>query len=387
MSRSTSSAAAFALAVSLASVATLAQAQSLDDAIASSHASFAQYIDTSPTPGVSVAVMLGDRRVWAEGFGLADVEHDVPVTPTTLFRAWSVSKPLTAAAAGLLHEQGRLDLDAPIQDYVPSFPEKGHPITARQLGGHRAGIPHYGPDDLANFVSYGSPLEALEKFKDRDLLFEPGTRTEYSSFGYNLLGAVVEAAAEKQFLEFMQSEIFSPLGMRHTRADRYREIIPNRSGFYGVSENGELAHAPFTDNSDLWPGGGFLSTPSDLVAFGAGLLRGDLLKPETVELLFTPMGTMESLGMDYGFGWYVIESPDPEVGRILMHPGGHYGGTAILVIWERRPMVVSIMANVSMTDSVFRDLFALSRQTGQGFMAVKDAEVSESPGGEPIQMR
>ncbi len=350
--------------------------QSLDEAIAASRAAFEAYIESSSTPGVSVAVVLEDDLVWAEGFGLADVEQGVPVTPKTLFRAWSVSKPLTAAAVGLLHERGRLDLDAPVQRYVPGFPDKGKPITPRQLGGHRAGIPHYGPGDLANYTPYGSVLEALDKFKDRPLLFDPGTDFEYSTFGYTLLGAVIESAAETPYLDFMQAEVFGPLGMRDTRPDRYREVIPGRTRFYEVSETGDLTNAPFTDNSDLWPGGGFLSTPTDLVLFGAGLLRGDLMKPSTVDLLFTPMGIVEEFGMGYALGWYVLEPDEAGGGRILMHSGGHYGGAALLVIWEEPLVILAIMANATMTDAVFRDLFMLREQTSRAFMAVRSGRES-----------
>ena len=303
------------------------QAQSLGAAIADSRAALNEYVATSSAPGVSVAVVLGEALVWAEGFGLADVEHGVQVTPETLFRAWSISKPLTAAAAGLLHDRELLDLDAPISTYVPHYPDKdGHPITTRQLLGHRAGLPHYGPEDVANFVSYGSVFEALEKFKDRPLLFEPGTRFEYSSFGYNLVGAVVEAVAGVPFLEFMEAEVFEPLGMTQTRPDRHHEIVPNRTGFYALSEAGEVINAPFTNNSDLWPSGGFLSTPTDLVTFGAGLLRGDLLKPETVELLFTPVGPTERPGLEYGLGWYVISPENPRVGESSCTPGDTMAG-------------------------------------------------------------
>ena len=310
---------------------------------------------------------------WAEGFGLANVEHGVLVTPTTLFRVWSVSKPLTAAAAVLLYQEGRLDLDAPVSHYVPTFPEKSHPITTRQLGGHRAGVPHYTPEDLANYVAYDSVLAALDKFKDRPLLFEPGTGYKYSTFGYNLIGAVIEAAAGQPYLDFMESRVFRPLGMEHTRADRYRAIVPNRAGFYEVSEDGELTHAPFTDNSDLWPGGGFVSTPTDLVRFGTGLIRGVLLKPSTLETLFVPMGMVEEFGMGYGFGWFVKEPVKSGDGRFLMHSGGHYGGTTLLTIRERRQLVVAIMANTTMSGSLFGDLFALERQTASAFIAAEDS--------------
>ena len=135
-------------------------AQSLDEVVAESRRIVEDFLVDSPTPGLSIAVHLQDSLVWAEGFGLANVEYKVPVTPETLFRIGSVSKAFTAAAVGLLHERGLLDFDAPIQDYVPSFPEKAHPITTRQLGGHLSGLPHYGAEDYKTLF-HTSPSSLL----------------------------------------------------------------------------------------------------------------------------------------------------------------------------------------------------------------------------------
>lgn len=139
-----------------------------------------QFMDKTGTPGVSVAVKVRDSLVWTEGFGLADVEHNVPVRINTKFRAASVSKSLTSVSVGLLHEQGLLDLDVAVQTYVPAFPEKEHPITTRQLGAHQSGLPHYQEEDFVNLIHYESVMEALNKFKDRPLLFKPGERYHYS---------------------------------------------------------------------------------------------------------------------------------------------------------------------------------------------------------------
>lgn len=153
-------------------------------------------------PGVSVAVGANDLIVWAEGFGWADLEQQVPVTQITRFRIGSVSKPLTAAAAGLLYEQGALDLDAPIQTYVPSFPGKEWPITTRQLMGHTAGIRHYRNDTEGySAAHFETVTDALSMFANDPLLFEPGSRYSYSSFGFNLLSAVLEGASQRSFLD------------------------------------------------------------------------------------------------------------------------------------------------------------------------------------------
>src|SRR5215467_11799054 len=165
-------------------------------------------------PGLTLAVAVDGKIVYAEGFGYADLEQRVPVWPTTKFRIASDSKPLTAAGLMLLVEQGKIDLDAPVQKYVPSFPDKGAKITPRMLAGHLAGIRHY-----------DSVLEGLKIFADDPLLSPPGKEFHYSSYGFNLLSAVMEAAAGQEFLSYMRSRVFLPLGLRHTVADQTAEII------------------------------------------------------------------------------------------------------------------------------------------------------------------
>jgi uncharacterized protein len=319
-----------------------AQTAPADDALRKARERIGRYMAETGTPGVSVAVQVGDSLVWAEGFGLADVEHGVPVQVFTKFRIWSISKSLTSAAVGLLHEQGRLDLDAPVQTYVPSFPEKSHPITPRQLGGHLSGLPHYGEEDVANLVRYESATHALDKFRDRPLLYEPGERFHYSSFGFNLLGAVVEGAAGRPFLDYMEEAVFDPLGMRDTGPDRYEAVIAHRTGFYEVTEGGELRHATFTDNSDLWAAGGFLSTPTDLVRFGSAILNNEMLRPETRALLFQSMRTADGEDTGVGLGWFLNEVD----GRGWVgHTGSHFGGGASLLMVPDDGFVIAATAN------------------------------------------
>lgn len=319
--------------------------QSIPEAIQSARGIVERFRAEHDIPGMSIAVAVHGEIVWEEEWGLADVEDGTPVDRGTRFRIGSISKALTSAAVGLLYEQGRLDLDAPVQRYVPSFPEKEHPITTRQLGGHTSGIPHYGPGDFANFVSYESVVAALDKFKDRELLFVPGERFEYSSFGYNLISAVVEGAAGVPFVEYMDSAVLAPLGMELTVVDDYRRIIPGRTDFYELSEAGDLRHAPFTDNSDVWAGGGYLSTSSDLVRFGVGMLDGVLLRPETTSMMFTPTATSSGEPSAYGLGWRVSTSPGGR--RVVGHGGSHFGARADLVVVPEHGVVVAMLANLS----------------------------------------
>jgi len=144
-------------------------------------------------PGLQVAVAVAGKLVWSEGFGYADRERKIPVTNATQFRIGSVSKPLTAAGLALLYERRKVDLDAPVQRYVPSFPAKRYPITTRELAGHLAGIRHYQDDEFLLNRHFNTVRDGLTIFERDSLLFPPGTKYSYSSYGWNLIAAVIEA--------------------------------------------------------------------------------------------------------------------------------------------------------------------------------------------------
>jgi len=294
-------------------------------------------------PGVSVAVGVDGRIVWAEGFGWADLEQRVPVTPLSRFRIGSTSKGLVSAVVGLLHERGKLALDAPIQTYVPSFPQKRWPISARQLMGHIAGVRHYSDDEAYSSRHYDSVLAGLEIFAADSLLFRPGTKYSYSSYGWNLVSAAVENAAGEPFVDFMRREVLAPLGMRHTVPDDAFAIVPERARFYVRDADGRLRNERYVDQSNKWAGG-FLSTPSDLVRFGFALLDGELLEPETVRLLWTPLRLEPGESTGYGLGWFVAE---PGGRRVIASPGSSIGGRTAFVILPEQRMVIAVMSNVT----------------------------------------
>ena len=259
-----------------AAVAPASRAELEAGAIARARALIEKEMARTLAPGVSVAVSRGGRLVWSEGIGCADLELQVPVSTVTRMRIGSVSKPLTAAAVGILVEEGRLDLDAPVQRYVPDFPKKAWPITTRQLAGHLAGIRHYEEGEFEIREHYDTVRKGLSIFENDALLFEPGTRFSYSSYGWNLIAAVIEGASGEPFLDFMQRRVFGPAGMTHTSADDPAPIVPGRARFYTRAATGEVVNAGFVDNSYKWAGGGFLSTAEDLVAFSNALLEGRL---------------------------------------------------------------------------------------------------------------
>ena len=164
---------------------------------------------------------------------MADVENFVPMTPMTTIRLGSISKPITAIAVMQLVEQGKMDLDGEIQRYVPSFPKKQWPVTIRELLGHLGAVRHYqGDDEEGSTRHYTDRTEPLKIFAGDPLLFEPGTRFSYTTYGFNLLGAAVENASGEKFLDYLQAHIFQPAGMDHIRDDNVYAIIPHRARGY-----------------------------------------------------------------------------------------------------------------------------------------------------------
>jgi len=312
------------------------------------------------TPGLSVAVGLDGEVVWAEGFGYADLENRVPVWPSTKFRIASISKPVTAAALGILLEEDRLDLDAPVQRYVPGFPEKRWPITTRQLGGHLAGIRHYRGSENLNRTHYDDVVDGLEIFSADPLVHEPGTEYLYSSYGWNLISAVIQGVAGEPFLDYMRRKVFDPLAMNETVAEHVDSLIYHRARFYLRGEDGRIINAPYVDISNKWAGGGFLSTASDLVRFGLAHFGEEFLKPETVRLFWTSQKTQRGEETGYGIGWNSMESGGQ---RVIYHTGGATGGSDVLVLLPDLGMVVAILTNLSSerpTDTALAiaDLFA-----------------------------
>ncbi len=303
------------------------------------------WMEDSEIPGLAICISVKGEIAWSQGFGYADLEHKVPVYPDrTRFRIGSISKPLTAAGLGILLDQGRIDLDVPIQDYVPYFPEKDFTVTTRQVAGHIAGIRHYKNQEFLSDKRYNAVREGLEIFMNDPLLFEPGTDYFYSSYGFNLLSAVIEGASGRDFLPFMHENIFRPLGMTSTVEDLTDSIIPDRAGPYSMNY-GQITNAPFVDNSYKWAGGGFLSSAGDLVKFGNAMLSDTLITLETIAELTSSQKTSDGEYTSYGMGF---SSDTTESGIFTFgHGGGSVGGISSLVIYPEQKAVMAIVCNDS----------------------------------------
>jgi serine beta-lactamase-like protein LACTB, mitochondrial len=305
-------------------------------------------------PGLSVAVGAAGEVVWAEAFGWADIEKRLPVTPQLRFRIGHVSKALTSAGVGVLVERDLVDLDTEIQTYVPAFPKKEWPITLRQLMGHMAGIRHYdSEEDYMPTAHCDRASEGLQRFAESPLLFEPETQSRYSTYGWILASAAVEAAAGEPFFAFMRREVFEPLGMASTVADSPDDSTPDVVTFYYPRFSGDPSSgsdpARRVDYSCFAGAGAFLSTPTDLVKFGNGLGARKLLKRSTVAMLQTPQVLASGQETEHGLGWQMQSVP---VGGEPTSVAGHasltlLGGSTSFLTFPDLGIVVAVTSNTS----------------------------------------
>ena len=296
-------------------------------------------------PGLSAAVSAGEAVVWAQGFGTADLEQQVPVRADTVFRIASISKPITATAVMQLVERGLVSLDDPIQRYVPGFPRKPQgEVRVRHLLTHTSGIRHYRGNEFGLHDYFPTLDRAIAVFKDDPLEFAPGEKYLYSTYGYNLLAGVVEAVSGRSFDEYLHANIFAPAGMTATLLERPQELVRYRARQYvrGATPLTWL-NAPYVDLSVKWAGGGIISTASDVLRFAIALDGGRLLRPDTQDRMYTSARLTSGAITGYGLGWMVSE----EGGRLkVSHSGGAMGGTTYLLREPKARLASVLLANL-----------------------------------------
>jgi serine beta-lactamase-like protein LACTB, mitochondrial len=303
----------------------------------------AAHIEKHRIPALSVAVLTPEGSIWKGAWGFADLENFVPAKPASMFRLASVSKTLTAVAAMKLVEEGKLDLDAPVQKYLPSFPEKAWPVTTRQLLAHLGGIRHYKGDDFNSTKHYWTVPDALEMFAADPLTHEPGTKYLYSTYGYVLAGAVLEKASGEPYAQLIRRVILTPSGTDTTRTDDLYSIIPNRVRGYRKQKDGSIDNTDLADTSNKIPGGGWISNAEDLVRYSRALMSGKLLQPATMQAMWTPLQTADGKSTGYGLGWGVWrEGSNLAVG----HSGGQQGANTYLLLIPEKKIAVAVLANL-----------------------------------------
>lgn len=333
-----------------------------------------RFADSTGTPALSVALAREGRVVYAIAVGYRNLEDSVRADTATLFRAASVTKPVSATLVMKLAEAGRLDLDAPISQYCKEYPPKRWPVTSRQLLSHTGGVPDYaqinrgvwwmntqvGRVEGSNPFHYHELRDAVRIFADDSLRFEPGTRFAYTNVGFLLLGCAVEGATGQTYADALKELVLTPAGMRRTQPNDAWQIIPNRARSYQGRtmanatwwwwtraqkeelEVDSLYNARFEDTSIKLSAGGLLATAPDLARFGSALLAGRVLQQRSRETMWTPQLTTAGDSTGWALGW----TPGLDRGRRTIGlSGGQPGVSAQLRVYRDHDLTIAAIAN------------------------------------------
>ena len=292
-------------------------------------------------PGTAITVSMGGTTQFKASSGWADVENKVPMRLDTVSRIGSVSKTITAVAIMQLEEAGKLKVEDPPQKYCAAFPQKASPMTIAQVLSHIGGVRHYkSGEEFLNTKRYTNVTDAIAIFANDPLANEPGTKYLYSSWGYNLLGCVIEGASGMKYSDYVLQNIGKEWKM--TRQDEVPAIIERRAHYYSANQDGSLRNAPLGDVSDRQAAGGWMSTTSDIAAFGNALLKGELVKSATFERMMTAVKTNDGKPVAYGYGLVPIQTNGR---KAAYHTGESIGASAILYMEPDTGLVIAMLWN------------------------------------------
>lgn len=309
----------------------------------------------SGVPGIGAAIWKDGKVGWTGSSGHRDLDRNLPVDQNTVFRLASVSKLLAATAAAKLHEQGKLDVDAPVSTILPWLKNDWAPLTARQLAAHTSGIGHYNEQDRASLgpLHYPTSRAAVGIFAQRPLLTPPGQAYRYSSWGFTLLGALIEQRSGMLFPDYVTRALTPGLAIMRDATDGPN---PNASIAYEFAERRPVRAKPI-DFSYTWAGGGMAATPWALASFGGRMLENRIVTAATFDWLLKPARLndgrqVEEDGYRIGFGWRL--SPDEDGVATAHHSGVSPGVRSALVLWRSEQMAVALLSNALWTASIDR---------------------------------
>jgi CubicO group peptidase (beta-lactamase class C family) len=293
--------------------------------------------------GMGVAVLEDGKVVFDAAFGMADREAKRAATPQTLFRLGSIAKPVAATIAMQLVDDKELDLDADVRTRLPDLAERLAPMTVRQLLSHTAGIRHYRPDRRDNATAHRTTAQALELFLGDPLVAEPGTRHSYSTHGYTVVAAVLEASSGKTFVELVRERI-AARGCAALDCEVSADDKPARSALYERERDGTVAHRPAREDlSWKYAGGGMESTALDLARFGDGVRSATLCSAAGRDAMWTRTKLTRGSEVAYGLGWRVAED------GTRMHTGAQQGAQSALVVMPEQGVVIAVLTNTTGT--------------------------------------
>jgi CubicO group peptidase (beta-lactamase class C family) len=289
-----------------------------------------QYLQFKNVPSISAGLFEKGEIKWLKAVGKSDIENNVTVSTSSLYRIASISKPITAVAVLQLWEQGLISLDTDARAYLPNFPVKKYKFTVRQLLNHTSGIRNYKEGEFDSKKFYATTDDALKLLVYDSLMFEPGTKYAYTTLGYTLLAAIVEKVSKTSFENYLKNNVFIPAGMQSTLVDKQREIIPNRVKGYEKNAERKIVNAPLADLSIKVAGGGILSTANDLLLFSKALLENKLLKQSTLDMMIRQSKLKSGKEIDYGLGFSLSLENDSLI--YLSHNGAGTGFSSMLLV-------------------------------------------------------
>ena len=329
-----------------------------------------QMVSKKEVMGVAAGYSVNGNTIDQAAVGYANKKEKKLFALDTRVRMGSIAKPMTALAAMQLVEQGLLDLDAPIQTYIPDYPKHSTTqITTRHLLSHTSGIDGYKDGRESNTtIEYPSLYDALNLFKHRDLLFEPGSQYSYTTYGYTVLGVIIERVSGLTFEAYMQKHIWDRAQMTNTGVEKFGVKMDNKSELYSRNNGkGKAKIARENNLSNRIPAGGFYTTLGDMLKFGNAVLNNTFVKEETLHLM-RQHHSLEKENNAYGFGWFLY-APKPNEGGIIGHPGGQTGSTSFLFIVPSKKAVSVILANTSRAqsnvDPIANELLKLSLSSSE----------------------
>ncbi|HKQ09523.1 MAG TPA: serine hydrolase domain-containing protein [Blastocatellia bacterium] len=292
-------------------------------------------------PGLSIAVVKNGRVIKTKGYGLANVESNVPATPETIYQSGSVGKQFTATLVMMLVEEGKMSLDDHISKYIPDAPDIWKAITIRHLLTHTSGISNKLYDQINMRRDYTED-ELVEKIAGIPLDFQPGTKWNYSNPGYVLLGILIHKATGKFYGDLLKERIFAPLDMTTARIISEADIIPNRAAGYrlvkGELKNQEWVSPLLNTTAD----GSLYLTVYDMAKWDAALYTERLLKRASLEQMWTPVKLASGKTQPYGFGW---ELGDVNGHHIIEHGGAWQGFTTYIARYVDDKLTVIVLTN------------------------------------------
>jgi CubicO group peptidase (beta-lactamase class C family) len=304
---------------------------------------------TQKIPGVSLAVCRDGRVVKAASYGLGNVEWNVAVTPQTIFQTGSVGKQFTAMAVMMLVEEGKIGLDDRLTKYVPETPAIWKDVTIRNLLTHTSGISDYGGEEdlmgkgVINFRKDYTEEELIPAFAKMPMDFQPGEKWHYSNTGYVLLGIVIHRVTGEFYGDFLEQRIFRPLGMASTRIISEADIVPQRSAGYrlvkGELKNQEWVSPTLNTTAD----GALYTNVLDLAKWDAALWAKRFVKPESYDLMWSPVKLNDGKTYPYGFGWFLAEKGGR---KAVSHDGAWQGFTMSIARYLNEGLTVIVMTNL-----------------------------------------